>query len=99
MPGTVHHGSGAPRVTRVTLPLIVAAGAAMLVPAARAALLAIPVSLLIGLNIARAIGGFFLLLRHVGERRCAFPFCRADLRSVRMPDGLPRLRSAENHPC
>jgi len=57
----------------VALPLIAAAGAALLVPAARAALLAIPISLLIGLNIARAVGGFFLLLALAGRLGGPFP--------------------------
>jgi hypothetical protein len=57
----------------VALPLVAAAGAAVLVPAARAVLLAIPMPALIGLNIARVFGGFFLLLALAGRLGGPFP--------------------------
>jgi hypothetical protein len=44
------------------LPLVAAAAAAVASPAVRAALLAVPLPTLIGLNIGRVIGGCFLLL-------------------------------------
>ena len=46
----------------VAFPLVAAGIAAIFSPAARATLLAIPMQTLVGLNIARVLGGFFLLL-------------------------------------
>src|SRR5690348_8015105 len=57
----------------VALPLVAAAGVAMLVPAARAAFLAIPIPVLIALNIARVLGGFFLLLALADRLGGPFP--------------------------
>jgi len=57
----------------VAFPPVAAGAAAALVPAARQALLAIPMPTLVGLNIARVIGGFFLLLAWAGRLGGPFP--------------------------
>ncbi len=57
----------------VALPLVAAAGAALLFPAARRALLAIPLPTLVGLNIPRVFGGFFVLLAWTGRLGGPFP--------------------------
>jgi hypothetical protein len=57
----------------VGFPLVAAGVAAILSPAARAALLAIPTQTLVGLNIARILGGFFLLLALVDRLGGPFP--------------------------
>ena len=57
----------------VAFPLVAAAIAAILSPAARATLLAIPMQTLVGLNIARVLGGFFLLLALVDRLGGPFP--------------------------
>ena len=54
-------------------PLAAAALLAVLVPAARAALLALPLPLLIGLNIWRVLGGLFVLLAVDGRLGGPFP--------------------------
>src|SRR5580704_8446297 len=54
-------------------PLVAAAGLALAFPAVRIALLAIPVQLLIGLNIFRLIGAQFLVLASVGRLAGPFP--------------------------
>lgn len=54
-------------------PLVAAALAALTSPAARSAMLALPTSLLIGLNVSRIIGGFFLLLAADGRLGGPFP--------------------------
>ena len=54
-------------------PLAAAALLAVLVPAARAALLALPLPLLIGLNLWRVLGGLFLLLAADGRLGGPFP--------------------------
>jgi hypothetical protein len=54
-------------------PLVAAAGLALAFPAVRSALLAIPVQLIIGLNIFRAIGVQFLILASVGRLAGPFP--------------------------
>ena len=46
----------------VAFPLVAVVSAALLFPAVRPALLGIPLPTLVGLNIARVFGGFFLLL-------------------------------------
>jgi hypothetical protein len=55
------------------LPLCATAGAALLFPAVRTALLAIPMPLLIGLNVSRVFGVLFLLLAEVGRLSGPFP--------------------------
>ena len=57
----------------VAFPLVAAGIAAIFSPAARAALLAIPTQTLVGLNIARVLGGFFLLLALVDRLGGPFP--------------------------
>ena len=57
----------------VGFPLVAAGIAAILSPAARTALLAIPTQTLVGLNIARILGGFFLLLALVDRLGGPFP--------------------------
>jgi len=57
----------------VGFPLVAAGVAAILSPAARTALLAIPTQTLVGLNIARILGGFFLLLALVDRLGGPFP--------------------------
>jgi hypothetical protein len=54
-------------------PLIAAALLAALSPAARRAMLSVPLPLLVGLNIPRLIGGLFLLLAAVGRLGGPFP--------------------------
>jgi hypothetical protein len=54
-------------------PLVVAALIAWLWPAARRALLGVPMSLLIALNVPRLIGGMFLLLAAAGRLSGPFP--------------------------
>src|SRR3954471_18081390 len=56
----------------IVLPLVAAAVAASFSPSARAALLGMPMPFLIGLNVWRLAGGFFLLL--AAEGRLAGPF-------------------------
>jgi hypothetical protein len=56
----------------IVLPLVGAAVAASISPSARAALLGMPMPFLIGLNVWRVAGGFFLLL--AAEGRLAGPF-------------------------
>jgi hypothetical protein len=56
-----------------SLPLIAGALAAAL-PAARSAMLAIPVPLIIGLNVIRALGVFFLVLASAGRLSGPFPY-------------------------
>jgi hypothetical protein len=46
----------------VAFPLVAVSGAAVLFPAVRSALLGIPLPTLVGLNIARVLGAFFILL-------------------------------------
>lgn len=55
------------------LPLVATAAAAVFFPAVRAALLAIPMPLLIGLNVSRVFGALFLLLAEVGRLSGPFP--------------------------
>ena len=57
----------------VGFPLVAAGIAAILSPAARTALLAIPTQTLVGLNIARILGGFFLLLALADRLGGPFP--------------------------
>jgi hypothetical protein len=57
----------------VGFPLAAAGIAAILSPAVRTALLAIPTQTLVGLNIARILGGFFLLLALVDRLGGPFP--------------------------
>jgi hypothetical protein len=57
----------------VAIPLLVVGVAALLFPAVRAALLHVPLSTLVGLNIARALGIFFVLLAWSGRLGGLFP--------------------------
>ncbi len=57
----------------VVFPLVAVGIAALLSPAARAALLAIPMQTLVGLNIARVLGAFFLLLALADRLGGPFP--------------------------
>jgi hypothetical protein len=58
--------------TMIALPLVATAVAASISPSVRASLLAMPMPFLIGLNVWRVAGGFFLLL--AAEGRLAGPF-------------------------
>jgi hypothetical protein len=58
-------------------PLVVAALIAWRSPTARAALLAAPMPLLVGLNIPRLVGGCFLLLAAAGRLGGPFPYSAA----------------------
>ena len=58
--------------TMIAFPLLATAVAASISPSVRAALLGMPMSFLIGLNVWRVAGGFFLLL--AAEGRLAGPF-------------------------
>jgi hypothetical protein len=58
----------------VATPLIVTAIAAAAAPGVRAALLAVPSQVLIGLNVMRVLGGFFVLLAMVGRLSGPFPY-------------------------
>jgi hypothetical protein len=55
------------------LPVLVVAGAALMFARVRGALLALPVPLLIGLNIMRIVGGFMVLLALQGRLSGPFP--------------------------
>jgi hypothetical protein len=57
----------------VALPPVAVAVAALFFPAVRAALLGIPLTTLVGLNIARAVGVFFVLLAWSGRLDGPFP--------------------------
>lgn len=57
----------------LAIPLIATGAAAILSPAVRSALLALPMPLLVGLNAARVFGGFFLLLAMDGRLGGPFP--------------------------
>jgi hypothetical protein len=57
----------------VAIPLLVAGAAAVLFPTVRAALLRAPLPILIGLNIARSLGVFFILLAWSGRLGGPFP--------------------------
>ena len=57
----------------VALPLVAVAIAALLFPGVRAALLGVPLPTLVGLNIARAVGFFFILLAWSGRLGGPFP--------------------------
>jgi hypothetical protein len=57
----------------VAIPLLVVGAAALLFPTVRAALLHVPLSTLVGLNIARALGIFFVLLAWSGRLGGPFP--------------------------
>ena len=54
-------------------PLVATALTALASPAARSAMLAVPTPLLVGLNVSRVIGGFFLLLAADGRLGGPFP--------------------------
>jgi hypothetical protein len=58
----------------VALPLVVTIAAAAASPGVRAALLAVPSHVLIGLNIMRVFGGFFVMLAMVGRLSGPFPY-------------------------
>src|SRR5712671_3302514 len=55
------------------LPVIAVGGAALLFARVREALLALPVSLLVGLNTLRVVGGFMVLLALQGRLSGPFP--------------------------
>jgi hypothetical protein len=57
----------------VAFPLVAVSAAALLFPAVRSALLGIPLPTLVGLNIARVLGGFFILLAWSGRLGGPFP--------------------------
>jgi hypothetical protein len=57
----------------VAIPLLVAGASALLFPTVRAALLRVPLQVLIGVNIARALGFFFILLAWSGRLGGPFP--------------------------
>jgi hypothetical protein len=57
----------------VAIPLLVAGAAAFLFPAVRVAFLRVPLSTLVGLNIARSLGIFFILLAWSGRLGGPFP--------------------------
>jgi hypothetical protein len=59
--------------TVITLPLIATAVAAAISPSVRATLLGMPMPFLIGLNVWRLAGGFFLLLAAEGRLGGPFP--------------------------
>lgn len=56
------------------IPLVAIAAASALSPAVRATLLALPMPLLIGLNVARVFGAFFLALAAVDRLGGPFPY-------------------------
>jgi len=60
--------------TVIVLPLVATAVAAAISPPVRAALLGMPMAFLIGLNVWRLGGGFFLLLAAVGRLAGPFPY-------------------------
>ncbi|MEH2609158.1 hypothetical protein [Bradyrhizobium sp. AZCC 1693] len=60
--------------TVIASPLVAAAVAASISPSVRAALLGMPMSFLIGLNVWRLGGGFFLLLAAEGRLAGPFPY-------------------------
>src|SRR2546421_7762459 len=60
--------------TVVAFPLVATAIAAALYPSVRAALVGMPMPLLIGLNVWRIAGGFFLLLAAEGRLSGPFPY-------------------------
>jgi hypothetical protein len=65
---------GAPVVgAMVAIPLILTAAVAFLFPAARKVMLSLPLPLLVGLNVTRVGGVFFLLLAAAGELAGPFP--------------------------
>src|ERR1700737_793084 len=57
----------------VLFPILAVSGAAVLFPAVRASLLAVPMPTLVGLNIARALGFFFILLAWADRLGGPFP--------------------------
>jgi hypothetical protein len=66
--------AGPPTIgTVIALPLVATAVAAAVSPQVRAALLGMPMPLLIGLNVWRVAGGFFLLLAAEGRLGGPFP--------------------------
>jgi hypothetical protein len=66
--------AGPPTIgTMITLPLVATAVAAAVSPQVRAALLGMPMPFLIGLNVWRVAGGFFLLLAAEGRLGGPFP--------------------------
>lgn len=69
-----NYGSNVPLIGVLGLgPLVVIAGAALLSPTVRSRMLAIPMSTLIGLNVARLLGVFFLLLAAADRLGGPFP--------------------------
>ena len=58
----------------IALPLVATAVAASLSPSVRASLLGMPLPFLIGLNVWRVAGGFFLLLAAEGRLAGPFPY-------------------------
>jgi hypothetical protein len=60
--------------TVIALPLVATAIAAQVSPSVRAALMGMPMPFLIGLNVWRVAGGFFLLLAAAGRLGGPFPY-------------------------
>src|SRR4029450_2885454 len=60
--------------TVIAFPLVAAAVAAAISPPVRASLLGMPMPFLIGLNVWRVAGGFFLLLAAEGRLGGPFPY-------------------------
>jgi hypothetical protein len=60
--------------TVIAFPLVATAVAAWISPSVRAALLGMPMPFLIGLNVWRVAGGFFLLLAAAGRLGGPFPY-------------------------
>ena len=58
----------------VSLPILTAILLASRYPAARAALISVPMPLLVGLNVSRVFGGFFLMLAAVDRLSGPFPY-------------------------
>jgi hypothetical protein len=58
----------------VAVPIIIATIAVSRYPATRAALLSVPMPLLVGLNISRVFGAFFLILAAAGRLSGPFPY-------------------------
>src|SRR5207302_4883834 len=58
----------------IALPLVATAVAASISPSVRASLLGMPIPFLIGLNVWRVAGGFFLLLAAEGRLAGPFPY-------------------------
>ena len=84
--------------TMIVFPLVATAVAASISPSVRAALLGMPMPFLIGLNVWRVAGGFFLLLAAEGRLAGPFPYLgglgRCHHRRVGVARGLARVARA-----